>query len=68
MASRYLHANITKLSEKHLEQAIESLGKVANQRLRELERGEQRTDATSSIASTPQRIATLRGWHLIKSL
>lgn len=38
MASRYLHANITKLSEKHLEQAIESLGKVANQRLRELEK------------------------------
>ena len=47
MASRYLNENVNTLTEKELKAGIQSLAKVANQRLRQLEKSNK---ATSSPA------------------
>ena len=47
MASKYLNENVNRLTEKELKAAIQSLAKVANQRLRQLEKSNK---ATSSPA------------------
>lgn len=47
MASKYLNENVNSLSEKELKAGIQSLAKVANQRLRQLEKSNK---ATSSPA------------------
>ena len=47
MASKYLNENVNSLTEKELKAGIQSLAKVANQRLRQLEKSNK---ATSSPA------------------
>ena len=63
MASKYLNANVKKLSRSQLEVAVESLAKTANQRLRELEksRGGVRYSEHSSAYAYVEKLAFDKG-------